>query len=86
MFTSFAGLNNSINNLDSLSINNSNQLNNLSGLDNVTVEDVLLIENNVSLNDYCALNPQSANASIFDIYGNAFNPTQQDILTGNCSQ
>ncbi len=60
------------------------------GLENLIYVDDLVINNNVSLNNYCALTNLVANGTIvisnFSPSGCEYNPTQDDMLSGNCSQ
>ena len=46
------------------------------------------ISNNISLNDYCELQAFLINGGpggTFSAVGNAYNPTAQNIIDGNCS-
>ena len=46
------------------------------------------ISNNTSLNDYCELQAFLVNGGLggtFNATGNAYNPTAQNIIDGNCS-
>ncbi|WP_034060749.1 hypothetical protein [Lacinutrix jangbogonensis] len=61
-----------------------------SGLDNLVYSDLLVIENNISLNDYCGLNNLVLNGTIefnnFSTNGCEYNPTLEDMHNGNCNQ
>ena len=65
-------------------------LNNLNGLEGLsTVNSELSISLNKSLYDFCGINNLIFNGTIngdFLTQGNAYNPTYQDMLDGNCSQ
>lgn len=73
-----------------LRIRQNEPLNSLSGLDNLEAiaEGGIEIQFNYSLSDFCALTKVLANG--FDQYynaqGNAFNPSEENILLGICKQ
>ncbi|KAB7529178.1 hypothetical protein F8C76_15200 [Flagellimonas olearia] len=52
-----------------------------------TLNGDLRVNGNTSLTDFCGLKPLIDNgfSNSFEIMGNAFNPTQQNISEGNCS-
>jgi len=62
---------------------------NLNGLDNLTTRLTLIyIESNPLLDDFCNLEYVFVNYGFPDsyvVFDNAYNPTQQDIIDGNCS-
>jgi len=78
----------------SISIYNNSSLLSLDGIENVKYLDGLIVgtENspNSQLSDFCALENWSSNgifdSSSINIENNAFNPSMQDIIDGNCSQ
>jgi len=60
----------------------------LNGLENLTIgltNMTLSITNNENLADYCALNSAYLNSITYSSSGNAFNPTLQDLLNGDCN-
>ena len=62
-------------------------LDGLSQLENV-ISDIQIVDN-VNLSDFCGLNNLLINGSFSGNYftnENAYNPTYQDMLDGNCSQ
>ena len=82
--TDFNGLSNS--SVFSLSIKRNQNLNSLSGLENLNFK-ALIIEDNSSLVNFCSITNQiNGNLNIYSVSGNSYNPTQQDIIEGNCSQ
>lgn len=91
--------NNSLVNIDGLSsltfvpsyayIQSNSELVNLNGLSNLnSVGDDLRILGNLILNDFCGIQPSliSGMSGNYTVYGNAYNPTEQDLIDGNCSQ
>ncbi|WP_348714343.1 hypothetical protein [Tenacibaculum sp. 190130A14a] len=91
--------NESLKNIDGLSVVNSlsnlldisenNSLENLNGLNNLSsVKNTCFIRNNRNLKNLCAIENLAGNGEDFDLYidYNAYNPTRQDIIDGNCSQ
>lgn len=86
----------SINGLSSLetvgewfSILFSEDLQSLDGLENLVTVKYLDISGNDTLADFCALENLIINGDAIEEYtvqGNFYNPTQQDIIDGNCSQ
>lgn len=80
----------SLNNIDGhLNIHHNNTLTDLSGLDNVTNVSQgfgIGISNNLNLFNFCGLSNLMNNfTGDFLVSDNAYNPTQQDIIDGNCS-
>lgn len=70
---------------------NNPQLQNINGLSNLQSVngEYLRVRANVSLSNLCGLTNIVANGGItglYQIYENLYNPTQQDIIDGNCSQ
>jgi hypothetical protein len=92
-------LNNSITNLDGLAqvttigdelmIGSNAQITNLDGLNNLnTLSGALVAVDNAALDDFCGLVPFFSNNDFnhnYTVSSNLFNPTQQDLETGNCS-
>lgn len=68
-----------------LLIENNSTLTNLNGLENLTSVEYLTINDNESLTDFCGL--QNLDLIDFDVNftGNAYNPTKEDLESGNCS-
>lgn len=67
----------------------SNGLTNLDGLENlVELKGSLDIQNNTKLNDFCGIKKLLKNgfSDKYTVEDNAFNPSKQDIIDGNCSQ
>ena len=64
-----------------------NNIESLDGLENVMITNNVNISSNIGLLDFCALQNLIVNGSFNDITisGNAFDPTIQDIIDGNCS-
>ena len=63
-------------------------LTSLQGLNNVTDVFEIRVTDNTKLTDFCALNTLITSDPFIDRYfvvGNAYNPTIQDIMDGNCS-
>lgn len=86
------GLSN-ITEVEKLRISDNDNLQNINGLSNMSlVRRKLHIRRNTSLTDFCGIENLVLNGLIccgYDGYlaeGNAYNPTQQDIIDGNCSQ
>lgn len=78
-----------INSIDYLSIYDNPLLENVDGLENLSSLNNLEISQNYTLNNFCGLQGLLNNNGLnggFLISQNAFNPTQQDIIDGNCSQ
>jgi hypothetical protein len=66
-----------------------NGLVNLNGLNSLSYVDELFIAGNQTLTDFCDLQNLMINGNFsgsYHVEENAFNPTQQDIINGNCSQ
>ncbi len=83
---------NSITKIDGGLVIYNTTLSNLTGLDNlILLGSYFMISDNSELIDFCALTNLFTNGT-YDIYGifsigsNAYNPTTQDIIDGNCSQ
>jgi hypothetical protein len=88
LFTSLDGLSGlqTVNEIWAIDINP--VINDLAGLENITEINSLWINNNEMLTDFCAVEDLIINGVVEDlvINGNAYNPTQQDIIDGNCSE
>lgn len=82
------GLNNITSEFLEVEIRNNFQLTNLDALSNSTFNNYYIaITDNVHLNDFCGIYQISNSADdTFHAYGNAYNPTVNDIISGNCSQ
>lgn len=83
------GLENIVQIDDFLGINSNKSLVEINGLNNLsTLNGKLIISHNLALNNFCGIKPLIDNgfSNSFDIASNSFNPTQQDILNGNCSE
>ncbi len=80
---------NKINNLDRFTISGNSSLVNINGLSNITsVLYSLSITNNTSLTDLCGLTTLLSNNGLsgsYTVNNNGYNPSQQDIKDGNCS-
>ncbi|MGH1386453.1 hypothetical protein [Kordia sp.] len=87
--TSLEGLEN-ITNVATLQVINNNNLTSLAALEGLTaINNTLLIFGNDLLSNYCILQAPLQNNSALEIYNvseNQFNPTQQNIIDGDCSQ
>ncbi len=87
--TSLNGLE-SITSVSGLNIVNNDALTSLAALEGLlTIENGIYIAGNENLTNYCILQtPLQNNPSlpIFNVLNNQFNPTQQNIIDGNCSQ
>jgi len=60
---------------------------NLDGLSNLTSVDRVLISGNTKLSDFCGIKQAlSGSLSAYTVQNNLYNPTQQDISSGSCSQ
>lgn len=84
--TAFSNLNTIVNNLLISGLANTD-INFISNLE--IVGDQLNITYNENLNNLCGLNTLVFNDGLggeFNVFNNLYNPTQQDILNGNCSQ
>ncbi len=59
----------------------------LSGLENITTLNQLQISNNDALTNFCVVEDLIVNGVVENLYiqDNAYNPTEQDFLNGNCS-
>lgn len=72
-----------------MEIRGNNILESLEGLNNLTnVGHNLSVNSNISLTDFCALEELVVFGEIggdLNIFNNPFNPTEQDIIDGNCS-
>ncbi|MFT5890318.1 MAG: hypothetical protein ACI9Y7_000408 [Dokdonia sp.] len=72
-------------------VSENNQLETLDGLENSpSITDFVSIVANPSLSDFCALQNNISNITDddddFTLFLNAYNPTMQDIIDGNCSE
>jgi hypothetical protein len=79
----------SLNTTQGITINNLYSLTTISGLQDLSVilNDLVIIENNF-LTDYCGLETFLMNGGLggsYEVFNNAYNPTLQDIIDGNCS-
>lgn len=76
--------------LGSVLISSNNIISSLNGLENLTsIGGFLNITHNWELTDFCGIAPLFNNNGLTDTYtvnNNSFNPTEEDILNGNCSQ
>lgn len=75
-------------NLEFLFVESNEQLNSLDGLDGiVSISNYLGVGGNEILTDFCSLTTSLSNQTpeTFFISSNAYNPTIQDIIDGNCS-
>lgn len=70
----------------SISIRDNGTLNSLEGLNNLTEATSIMMTANPQLTDFCALQTLfiASPATTFQARDNAFNPTKQMIITGNC--
>jgi hypothetical protein len=59
-------------------------LENLNGLENISNIIKLNIANNSSLTDFCGIRNALPVQTYYNVNGNAYNPSQQDIIDGNC--
>ncbi len=87
--TTIQELSNVTNDLFAVFISDNNQLETLDGLENISsITSGVSIIGNLSLNDFCALQNNISNIAVDDfiLFLNAFDPTQQDIIDGNCSE
>jgi len=68
-------------------IDDNNSLVSLDGLEEMSSERINCFDNS-ALSDFCSVSQGILTGSIenFSFSGNAYNPTQQDIIDGNCSQ
>lgn len=65
-------------------INNSNSLLSLEGLNSIpSINGLLTIYNNINLTNFCAITT-TVNGN-YQVYENAYNPTLQDLIDGDCS-
>ena len=62
-------------------------LTSLDGVESVDdLSSIIRVKDNPNLTDFCALNNiDTTTLSIYDVQQNAYNPTLQDLLDGNCS-
>lgn len=69
------------------SINSLSLITDLSGIENITVLSQLQISNNDTLTDFCVVEDLIVNGVVENLFiqNNAYNPTEQDFLDGNCS-
>ena len=63
-------------------------LSNLSGFSNLNTVQSIYISNNEILTDFCGLEDvlQTNSEIEYSVLGNAYNPTIEQITSGNCSQ
>ena len=84
------GLNNITSNVLSIVVLFNPELINVDGLSNiVSVTEILWIHHNEILTDLCGIEPLIVGGGLegnYIVSSNAYNPTQQDIIDGNCSQ
>ncbi|MEM6718884.1 MAG: hypothetical protein AAF611_06205 [Bacteroidota bacterium] len=87
--TTLDGLEN-INSITRLNITSNNSLISLEALEGLeNIRNTVFIFNNDMLVNYCTLQTPLQNnqeLSIYNVSDNQFNPTQQNIIDGNCSQ
>lgn len=69
-----------------LNIHNNDAITNLDAFSNLSVAGGIGIGNNVNLDNFCGLTTLMSNnfTGSFSVSGNAYNPSQQDIIDGNC--
>ncbi len=73
--------------VQNIKITNNNYLLRLEGLNNLLEAPSIDVNGNSTLIDYCSLQDLLTNTNqFFNSFGNAFNPSKQDIIDGNCSQ
>ncbi|MBU2920313.1 hypothetical protein KO504_03095 [Winogradskyella psychrotolerans] len=89
--TDISALNNINSNCNSLEIYDNDLLTSLEGLNNVRFESFIIILENYSLTDFCAISNSingtfSEDSGNYQVNYNAFNPTQDNFLNGYCSQ
>jgi len=88
-FVNIQGMNNLITVDGNIQIYNNDNLTNLDGLTSLEIMNgIFVIINNKELTDLCGIKNILLNSSTDSVYinQNAFNPTFQDIVAGNCSQ
>ncbi|EDP95905.1 hypothetical protein U8527_12305 [Kordia algicida OT-1] len=87
--TSLAGLENIVH-ISNLNVINNDALTSLNALEGLTTLDTsVFIRGNDNLTNYCILQSALQNNTTllgFNVLENQFNPTQQHIIDGNCSQ
>jgi hypothetical protein len=87
--TSLNGLENIVE-VSQLTIVNNDNLTSLGDLEGLTaVDDTVFISGNETLTNYCILQQPLQNNPLLTVYNvldNQFNPTQQNIIDGNCSE
>ncbi len=69
------------------SINSLSLITDLSGIENITVLNQLHIYDNDMLTNFCVVEDLIVNGVVENLFiqNNAYNPTEQDFLNGNCS-
>jgi hypothetical protein len=69
-----------------ISLNDS--LQNLNGLEQLNILNEIIVMNNNTLKDFCALSNLIINGNYnnYSVMNNQYNPTEQDIIDGYCSQ
>ncbi|SDI01735.1 hypothetical protein [Winogradskyella thalassocola] len=84
--TSLEGLN-SLTYLGILKLNQNEYITSLNGLESLSTSNTIQINYNPNLADFCALNNLFTNGSIgtYGVEFNAINPTEEDIINGNCN-
>lgn len=84
--TNLEGLDNLIEFSGTFTLKNNENLKSLNGLEGLDFIDTFRIENNLTLNDFCAIEVVLTEdpSSYFYTNGNSYNPTKQDIIDGNC--
>lgn len=75
-------------NLYGLTIQNNSKLTNISGFGKLTTCRKITVVGNTALSNFCPFKTLITNGSgtTYKVRENAFNPTRQDIIDGNCSQ
>lgn len=88
LITNINGLSNIISTEYYVRIINNESISNLNGISNLNDALEVSIENNSSLSDFCGLTNILGNSSFDGSYqslGNLINPTQEQIINGNCN-
>lgn len=87
--TNINGLQNVPSVSDNIFINQNNSITNLDGLNEISaVDGNLFVTFNNTLTDLCGLQPLLDGGGLigdYNVGGNGYNPTRQDIIDGNCS-
>lgn len=67
-------------------ISSNDLLSSLSGLENINSIGGFFVTNNMSITNYCAVeNVLSLDIGVYQVENNFFNPTLEDVVSGNCS-